>query len=59
MERMFQSFEGKFRTLLLEKTFHSLQALLKKKKLELSQKKKKRILLNTILFLSSKSTEKS
>ena len=58
MERMFQSFEGKFRTLLLEKTFHSLQALLKKKKLELSQKKK-RILLNTILFLSSKSTEKS
>ena len=42
MERMFQSFEGKFRTLLLEKTFHSLQALLKKKKLELSQKKKKK-----------------
>ena len=59
MEKMFQSFEGKFRTLLLEKTFHYLQALLKKKKLELSQKKKKRILLNTILFLSSKSTEKS
>lgn len=41
MEKMFQSFEGKFRTLLLEKTFHYLQALLKKKKLELSQKKKK------------------
>lgn len=59
MERMFQSFEGKFRTLLLEKTFHSLQALLKKKKAGIEPKKKKRILLNTILFLSSKSTEKS
>lgn len=59
MEKMFQSFEGKFRTLLLEKTFHSLQALLKKKKAGIEPKKKKRILLNTILFLSSKSTEKS
>ena len=42
MERMFQSFEGKFRTLLLEKTFHSLQALLKKKKDVIEQKKKKK-----------------
>ena len=42
MERMFQSFEGKFRTLLLEKTFHSLQALLKKKKAGIEKKKKKK-----------------
>lgn len=42
MEKMFQSFEGKFRTLLLEKTFHSLQALLKKKKAGIEPKKKKK-----------------
>ena len=51
MERMFQSFEGKFRTLLLEKTFHSLQALLKKKKLELSQKKKKNFAKHNFVFI--------
>lgn len=41
MEKMFQSFEGKFRILLLEKTFHSLQALLRiKKKAGIEHKKK-------------------
>ena len=51
MERMFQSFEGKFRTLLLEKTFHSLQALLKKKKAGIEPKKKKNFAKHNFVFI--------
>ena len=51
MERMFQSFEGKFRTLLLEKTFHSLQALLKKKAGIEPKKKKKNFAKHNFVFI--------